>query len=115
MMYTKMVETLTLTQNNKEIDIWSLYLYAMKSPVTRQKYQKRLEKFFDFIQIEGTTSEEKSLVFTNISKREGSTWTFNVVLKFMQSLLNRFNKKEITGSTIRKYLKSINSKPVGHR
>jgi len=34
--------------NSCRVDTWSLYLYSMKSPVTRQKYQKRLEKFFDF-------------------------------------------------------------------
>ena len=30
-------------------DPWTLYLYAMKLPVTRDKYQKRLGKFFEFI------------------------------------------------------------------
>jgi hypothetical protein len=35
----------------------------MKSPMTREKYQKRLEKFFDFVNIEGTTAEGKSNVF----------------------------------------------------
>jgi hypothetical protein len=34
----------------------------MKSPVTREKYQKRLEKFFDFMNIKGRTAEEKSIV-----------------------------------------------------
>ena len=58
----KLVETLIHTQNiNGEIDVWSLYLYAMKSPVTRQKYQKRLEKLFDFLKIEGNTIEDKSI------------------------------------------------------
>ncbi len=100
-----MVET--LIQNNELIDIWSLYLYAMKSPVTRQKYQKRLEKFFDFVKIEGNTIKEKSKVFVQKSKEEYNTWTFNNILKFMQFLLERFDRKEITGSTIRNYLKSI--------
>jgi hypothetical protein len=36
----------------------TLYLYAMKSPVTRDKYQKRLGKFFDFLRLEGSTTEE---------------------------------------------------------
>jgi hypothetical protein len=49
--------------NNKDQDTWSLYLYALKSPVTRQKYQKRLEKFFDFLGIEGSTVEEKGKRF----------------------------------------------------
>jgi hypothetical protein len=28
---------------SEESNIWNLYLYAMKSPFTKQKYQKRLE------------------------------------------------------------------------
>ena len=40
-------------QLESESDYWTLYLYAMKSPVTRDKYQKRLGKFFDFIKIYG--------------------------------------------------------------
>jgi integrase len=94
-------------QNNQELDTWSLYLYAMKSPVTREKYQKRLEKFFDFIGLEGKTIEDKSITFVNRAKNEGNGWIFNNVLKFMQFQLNRANKKEITGSTVRNYLKSI--------
>ncbi len=94
-------------QNDQELDPWSLYLYAMKSPVTREKYQKRLEKFFDFVNIEGITVEEKSNVFVDLVKKEGNGWLFNQVLRFMRFQLDRFNKKEITGSTIRNYLKSI--------
>jgi integrase len=86
---------------------WSLYLYAMKSPVTRQKYQKRLEKFFNFMGLEGSTIEEKSIAFVNKAKKESIDWTFNNVLKFMQFQLDRANRKEITGSTVRNYLKSI--------
>jgi hypothetical protein len=95
--------------NNKRVeqDKWSLYLYAMKSPVTRQKYQKRLEKFFDFIVMDGKTIEDKSISFVNKTKEEGNEWVFNNVLNFMQFQLERINKKEITGSTIRNYLKSI--------
>lgn len=106
-----MIEDLVQLDNNKMkdegIDIWSLYLYAMKSPVTKQKYQNRLEKFFDFLELKGNTIEEKSNSFLQISKEKDNAWVFNVVLKFMQSLLERFNEKEITGSTIRNYLKSI--------
>jgi hypothetical protein len=71
------------------------------------KYQKRLEKFFDSLNIQGTTVEEKSKVFVNLAKKEGSVWVFNNILKFMQFQLDRVNRKEITGSTIRNYLKSI--------
>ena len=57
-------------QNNREPDLWSLYLFALKSPVTREKYQKRLERFFDFIGLEGTNVEEKSKVFMDLKEKE---------------------------------------------
>ncbi len=44
----------------------TLYLYAMKSPVTRDKYQKRLGKFFDFIILEDATIEDKNKVFVKM-------------------------------------------------
>jgi hypothetical protein len=79
----------------------------MKSPVTREKYQRRLEKFFDFLAMEGQTIEDKSISFVNRARFEGDQWVFNNVLKFMQFQLERINRKEITGSTVRNYLKSI--------
>jgi hypothetical protein len=96
--------------NNKdrqEPDIWSLYLFALKSPVTREKYKTRLDKFFNFIGLEGKSIEEKSHSFIERYKTEGSQWVFNSILKFMQFHLERVNRKEITGSTIQNYLKSI--------
>ncbi len=59
-------------QNNKEIDVWSLDLYAMKSPVTRVKYISGLEKFLDFIGMEGSTAEDKNKSFINNIKIEGN-------------------------------------------
>jgi hypothetical protein len=35
--------------SSKPSDIWTLYLYAMKSPATREKYQRRFIKFLDFL------------------------------------------------------------------
>ena len=85
-------------QNNKqEQNVWSLYLFALKSPVTREKYQKRLERFFNFLGLDGRTTEEKSDVFIEKAKTEGNQWAFNAILKFMQFHLERVNRKEITG------------------
>jgi hypothetical protein len=93
--------------NNVEPDLWSLYLYALKSPVTREKYQKRLERFFDFLGLEGLTVEEKSKVFMDVRGKDGNQWVFNSLLSFMQFNLARADRKEITGTTVRNYLKSI--------
>ncbi len=62
---------MVLEQNNGELGIWPLCLYAMKSPVTRVKYVGRLEKFFDFLKLQGSTVEEKSMSFIAQAKKEG--------------------------------------------
>jgi hypothetical protein len=82
-----------IKQNNKEPDLWSLYLYALKSPVTREKYQKRLERFFDFLGLEGSTVEEKSKVFMDVRGKDGNQWVFNSLLSFMQFNLARVDRK----------------------
>ena len=93
--------------NDGELGIWQLYLFALKSPLTREKYQNRMGKFFDFIGLDGKTVEEKSASFIKKSETEVNQWVFNSVLKFMLYQIGRVNKKEIVGSTVQNYLKSI--------
>jgi hypothetical protein len=63
--------------------------------VTRQKYQKRLEKFFDFLRIEGSTVEDKSKSFINRIQLEENNnnkqWVYNGLIKFMQFHLDGVN------------------------
>ena len=75
--------------------------------MTREKYQKRLERFFDFLGLEGSTVEEKSKVFMEMRRKDGNQCVFNSLLRFMQFYLARVDRKEITGATVRNYLKSI--------
>jgi hypothetical protein len=90
-----------------ELDPWSLYIYAMKAPMTRDRYQTRLAKFLDFIGLEvGTTLEDRARVFAQKGK-ENSNWVLNNLLKFVQYQNNRVDRKEITGATVRNYVKSI--------
>jgi hypothetical protein len=77
----------------------------MKSTVTKVEYIGRLGKFFDFVGLEGDTVEEKSRNYVLQAKKEGNQWVFHNVLRFIQFQLDRVNKKEITGSTVRNYLK----------
>ena len=95
---------------NKEregLDPWTLYLYAMKSPATKEKYLMRLGKFLDFLNLlEGGTLQDKSRVFAE-KGRIDNVWAFNNILKFIQLLKERVDRKEITAGTIRNYVKSI--------
>jgi hypothetical protein len=46
-----------------EQDPWTLYLYAMKLPVTKEKYQRRLGHFFYFLDLSGESTQDKSRIF----------------------------------------------------
>lgn len=99
---------LTAYQNLDSADPWTLYLYAMKSPATKKKYLLRLGKFLDFLypMHSQMTLKDKARVYAK-GARNDSIWAFNGILKFIQSLKDRADRKEITGGTIRNYVKSI--------
>ena len=54
------------------MDPWSMFLYGMKAPMTRDKYRGRLAKFFDFIGLTGETMEERAKTFTEGRKYASS-------------------------------------------
>ena len=78
----------------------------MNSPVTRDRYTTRLDRFFSFIGIEGVTVEERCRVFVQNAKKDND-WVFKSIINFLQIQKERVDRKEITGSTIRNYVKAI--------
>ena len=52
------------------MDPWSIFLYGMKAPMTREKYRGRLAKFFDFIGLTEGTMEERAKTFTEKGKKQ---------------------------------------------
>ena len=77
-----------------QLDPWSLYLYAMKSPITRLKYQKRLSSFFEYIGLPGII-EEQARLFAQMGSQD-SNWAFNNILKFIKHELERVNRRDKT-------------------
>jgi len=49
---------------SEELDPWPLFIFAMKAPMTRDRYKTRVAKFFDFIGLdkEGYTVEEEAII-----------------------------------------------------
>jgi hypothetical protein len=66
------------------MDPWSIFLYGMKAPMTREKYRGRLDKFFDFIGLAEGTMEERAKTFTERSRKQPE-WVFQSVLRFAQA------------------------------
>lgn len=84
-----------------------MFVYAVRSSLTREYYLRRLRKFFDFISIEQqNTIEERCNVFAQRAK-EDNYWVFNSIIKFLQFQKDRVERGEITGATLRNYVKAI--------
>ena len=81
----------------EELDPWSLFLYAMKAPMTKDRYKTRVAKFFDYIGLdeEGQTVEKKARIFASRGK-EDINWAFTNVLKFIHFHKERVDRKEIS-------------------
>jgi hypothetical protein len=64
------------------------FLFAMNSPVTRERYSTRLRSFFVYIGIEGSTMEERCRKFVEKVKESeengNSKWGFTCVVRFLQ-------------------------------
>lgn len=88
-----------------ESDPYSLFLFGINSPLTKQKYVPRLNKFFDFINLGGSV-EERCKTFVVKSKDEPS-WVICCVIKFLQTNKERVERKEITAATALNYVKTI--------
>jgi hypothetical protein len=52
------------------MDPWSIFLYGMKAPMTKEKCRGRLAKFFDFIGLTEGTMEERAKAFTEKGKKQ---------------------------------------------
>jgi hypothetical protein len=89
-----------------ESDPYSMFTFAMNAPQTREKYVTRLKRFFDFIDLPGSTVEERCNYFAQEGKAE-SKWVLNNILRFLHAQKERVEKKEITGATLRNYVKTI--------
>lgn len=87
-------------------DPYSLFLSAIKSPETREKYHRRLTIFLDFLKVPGTTMKERCIFLTEKSKKNNQ-WILNCVVAYIMYQRNRLERKEITGATLFNYLKAI--------
>ena len=96
----------TKTIEDSDLDPWKLFLNAMRSPVTRDRYSTRVAKFFDFSRIPGSTLEQKAGSFARKGKND-IDWAFSTILKFIYFQRERVEKKEISGATVINYTKSI--------
>jgi hypothetical protein len=91
---------------NVDSDPYGIFMFAINSQVTKQKYTYRLKKFFDFIDLEGETIQQRCRNAVemdgngNNSNNSKSKWLLNNILRFLQAQKERVDRKEITGATV---------------
>ncbi|MHB8602824.1 MAG: hypothetical protein ACYC6W_03135 [Nitrosotalea sp.] len=87
-------------------DALTIFRDALSNPVTRGKYERRLELFFEFLELEGDTLQSKSDTFVKKAKGNPS-WATQSVARYMRHQKERVEKGDLSASTISNYYKPI--------
>ena len=88
---------------------YSLFVLAMRSPQTKQKYLQRFGYFLDFAQVaidKHTPIEERCNELAELAKSDYK-WLVNCIFSYLQLLKTRVESKEIKASTLRNNIKPI--------
>ena len=81
-------------------DPYSLFVFPMRSPKTKEKCIGRLRMFFDDICIPGGSIEARCSLFCKLAREDGS-WAFGNIISYLQKQKERVENKEITAGTLK--------------
>jgi hypothetical protein len=85
---------------------YSLFVYALNSPVTRERYTTRLRYFFSKIGLSGKPMEELCRQFVEKGKQEPD-WVVRNMVQFLMGYKERYDRREVKDATIRNYVKPV--------
>ncbi|HET6517566.1 MAG TPA: hypothetical protein VFG25_05025, partial [Nitrosopumilaceae archaeon] len=89
-----------------ETDPLEVFLYGLKSPLTKDRYKHRLGNFFEFLKYSGDLSTQSKSFIADYNKK-GQRWLTATVMKFLTFHKDRAERGEISSATIRNYYKPI--------
>ena len=93
-------------EGEHEEDPYSLFLYGMRSPKTKEKCVGRLRMFFDSINIMEGPIERRSSTFYKRAK-EDHAWVYRSIIQYLQKQEERYERKEITAGTLKNRFQAI--------
>jgi len=82
-----------------------LFRDALPNKVTRQKYERRLAQFFDYLKLDGDI-DTRAKQFVQSSQKDPK-WTVSMIMKYVRYQKERVEKKEISVATLPNYHKPI--------
>lgn len=84
-----------------------MFKYSIRNELTRRYYERRLYRFFDYIDfLPGSEIEKRCDEFAQKGK-DDSNWALNKVIVFLQFQKDRSERGEITPATLGNFVKAI--------
>jgi hypothetical protein len=74
-----------------------LFLYALNSPITRERYSTRLRYFLSKIALTNGSFEELCRIFVEKGKQDPN-WVIDNIVAFLIQYKDRYDRREISGS-----------------
>jgi len=85
-----------------------MFKYVIKTEITRKYYERRLKKFFDFIELEMANKDIEFRCNKFAVKSKGNiNWTLSQIIRFLQYQKERVENKDITSGTLKNFVKSL--------
>jgi hypothetical protein len=89
------------------INAYSLFVFAIRTQITRDYYLRRLRSFFDFINLLPTANMEKRCNhFASLASKDHD-WIVCKIITFLQYQKSRVERQEITAATLSNFVKSL--------
>jgi hypothetical protein len=110
--YNDTSDTLQLKEQeevqNQFLNPYAMFRYSVRSGVTRKYYERRLRKFFDYIEFEvGVKNVERRYNDFAEKGKSNTTWALNQIIRFLHFQKERVEKEEITAATLKNFIKSL--------
>ena len=94
-------------ESEEDNNAYSLFLYRVRSPVTRNYYLRRLRIFFNHIKLLPDETMEKRCNFFAAYARNNPNLVFRNIIEFLQFQRERVERKEIVGATLKNFVKPL--------
>ena len=86
-------------ESEEDNNAYSLFLYGVGSPVTRDYYLRRLRIFFNYIKLLPDETMERRSNFFSVYSKNNPNLVFRNIIQFLQFQRKRVERKEIVGAT----------------
>ena len=88
-------------------DAYSLFLYGIRSPVTRDYYLRRLRIFFNHIKLLPNETMDKRCQYFADYAVNNPKLVITDIIRFLQFQRDRVERKEIVGATLKNFVKPL--------